>query len=276
MQTRATTPTEHMEPFARKILFSNVKPKFGPPSERDVLICEMVFSGVAGAEVRKSMGCDQGEIMAALKRVRDSIRRGECAPSLSKKFPEIVKWQLERSGGALRPIPFPEARHGEAPSPGGATSLTEMIRQRVLSSKAELLKKILGISSKDYGKPDPEQPGTLNDHRMRVHAEGQAAILPALYQEIGVSVLQGDSDAMGLAADIMGLRKKGGGVTIAQQFNMPGAGSPPGSKGGRGFEQLLREAKSREGENLYQLPASVSAEDAAETMIAAAAEDTEE
>jgi len=217
-----------------------------PPTPEQVSIALDYIGGKTAKEIIHETGQSLEAVLQALKRTRDDIRRGNATTDAIARFPKVVAWQREKYPLEDSPAQV-AATKAEAPADIFETPPGEIAKQSLQGALAKagvkvtdkVKRQIQAIAEYEYTKMDPENPETITKFMAEVRANVLRIVMPLSGQLLAAELASGNAMTTGL--EVSGLLPKGGkGITIAQQFNLPGADDKHKRlRSGMGFERLL-------------------------------------
>jgi hypothetical protein len=215
------------------------------PTPKEVAIALDYIGGRTAKDIMHETGESLENILVALKRTRDEIRRGKSPVQALHRFPKVVAWQVAK-------FPLDESKHnGEAkeappddifktpPAEIAKHSVETALTRANIKITAKITRQIQAITEFNFTQIDPEKPETLEKFLGEVRAVTFQVIGPLAGQLLAANLANGESMQTGL--EVAGLLPKGKGLTLAQQFNFGSAKDDKGKRmrSGMGFERLL-------------------------------------
>lgn len=233
-----------LQAYVRKVFMGNSLNYELCPDERDV---QVATESLRGKEIRE-IG-ETSVVYAALKRVRDAIRRGESPPSIRKEFPKIVAWQEHTYGYRVPPRKLYKGAH----PPDGGKPIAIRPSQGVEGSPEPLppedsIPGIDRIMESDFPDPDPNEPRTFHEFLGQVRSVAAVPMMKLLSREICLRLARHDP-VLKEAMEYLGISSRRGPM-LAQQFNLanPLTKEPPAlpSSTGLSFEAMVKQVESED------------------------------
>jgi hypothetical protein len=204
-----------IQPFCTKILRERDAPNLPPPEDRHVKVACLAFDGKTIGEIRSEFPRISVQMIGqSIRLTRDAVRRGK-PPDEVLRFPELIEEQV-----AYKVAPG-------KPSKASATT-------RALKSLSTALVKIEFKSFPDFVRSVKERFAPIG--------------VPLIVQKMLEGVEREDPEMIKLSTQVFDLAPKGKGLTLQQQFNIPG-GTPEKRPNADHrvafFEELVRKNRAK-------------------------------
>lgn len=242
--------------YAGKIFRGRSIPDNHRPDDCDVELVLATLRGKRIAQIiadRAAFGRDQlgmADVMAACKRVRDAVRRGEAPDRIKAHFPDFVEWQTQKFP-YIAPKPKPETGHPpRLPCPPMSDEETKIeaekravVRAAAASNVQDHLRRLKLVA---LAEPESEiTPETAVDYAKRMHAKTLPFLTGIAVVKLAERMVRGDSELIKRGLDAAGFPGgRGKGLNIGISI---GAGAAAHMRSGVTFEKLLRQVRDEEG-----------------------------
>jgi len=241
--------------YAGRIFRGRSIPGNRSPDDPDI---ELVLATLHGKRIaqlivgRAELGWKKlamADVMAACKRVRDAVRRGEAPERIRRQFPGFVEWQV-REFPYVPPKPKPETGHPpRLPSPPMTDEETKIeaekravIRAAAASNVQDQLRK-LKVTALEATEEEVT-PDTASDYARRLHAKTLPFVSGIAVVKLAEEMIRGDPDLIKRGLDAAGF--PGGRARSVNVGVFFGSGKPQSGRRPRSFEKLLRSAREPE------------------------------
>lgn len=250
--------------YAGRIFRGKSIPDNRLPDDSDAGIALAALHGKRIAQIiagRAELGRNElgtADIMAACKRVRDAVRRGEAPGRIKAEFPEFVGWQMQ-DFRYVPPKPKPETGHPpRLPRPPMTDEEAKLEAQKRVVVRAGAARNVqdqlrkLKVVALEATNEEPT-PDTASDYARRLHAKTLPFVSGIAVVKLAEEMIRGDPELIKRGLDAAGF--PGGRARSVNVGLFFGGGKPQPIRGGRSFERLLRsvrepgagDAKSPEG-----------------------------